>query len=80
MQIQQHNVRHTKIIAIKNRTILEKDRKKRELLEGIADIIAQTKVAQASSLNDFAGRYKWEISNVNLNTAKKLWLTEIKKY
>lgn len=37
-------------------------------------------MAQALSPDDFAGRYSWAISNVNLNATREIKLTSIKKY
>ncbi len=50
------------------------------LLGDIADTITLAKVAQALSLFDLAGRYNWIISNIDLDRAKELGLTNIKKY
>lgn len=44
------------------------------------DIIMATKVAQASSFINYLERYKWIISNTNLDIAKELRLTNIKNY
>lgn len=71
---------HINIIAIKNIIILKKARKKEKLLECIADIIIVAKVTHALSLIDLAWRYKWVMSNADLNTVKKLELTRVKKY
>lgn len=65
---------------MKSVIILEKARKKRELLGGIADTTAPAEMAWALSPVDFAGRYKWEMSNADLDAAKELGLTRVKKY
>ena len=57
-----------------------KAREKEELSESIADIFAPTEVTQASSLINFARKYMWAISNVNLDAAKKLGPNGIQKY
>lgn len=60
--------------------ILNKTSKNKELLKGIADIIVAAKVTQALNFINLARRYKWAISNTNLDKANKLKLTSIKKY
>ena len=60
--------------------ILEKVRKKEILLKGIMDTIAPAKMAWVLSRINLAGRYNWAMSNVNLNIAKELGQTGIKKY
>ena len=57
MQIWQHNVRHTNVIAMKDVIILEKTMKKEKLSEGSTDITALAEVARALSLVDLAWRY-----------------------
>lgn len=42
--------------------------------------ITQAKMAQTSSLVNITGRYKQKINNIDLNAAKKLGLTGVKKY
>ncbi len=78
-QIWQHNVRYTNIIAMKDVIISEKVREKK-LSEGLADTTAQTEVDQASSFIDFAWEYKWAMSNVDIDAAKELGQTGVKKY
>ena len=80
LQIWQHNVRHTNIITMKDVIIKEKAMKKERLLESITDTTAPAEVAQALSLIDLAGKYIWVMSNANMDAAKKLGLTDIKKY
>ena len=65
---------------MKNVIIKEKTREKEGLLEGIADTAAPTEVAQALSPIDLAGKYMWAMSNANIDAAKELGLTGIKKY
>ena len=60
--------------------IIEKTKKKKELSEGIANTTALAEMAQALSLIDLARKYMWVIGNADLNAAKKLGLTNIKKY
>ena len=64
---------------MKNIIILEKAKEK-ILSEGSADIIALIEVAQASSPINLAWKYKWAMSNVDIDVAKKLGLTGFKKY
>lgn len=45
------------------------------MLEDITNIIVLVKVVQALYTVDLAWKYKWVISNSNLNVAKKLKLT-----
>ena len=79
-QIWQHNVRHTNIIAMKDVIIEEKAREKEGLSEGIADTTAPAEVARASSPVDLAGKYMWAMSIADMDAAKELGLTGIKKY
>lgn len=65
---------------MKNIIILKKDREKKKLSGGIMNITILAKVAQASSTIDLTWRYKQAISSLNLNIARKLELTNIKKY
>ena len=60
--------------------ISEKARKEKTLSKDIANTTALVKVAQVSSLINLAGRCNWAISNIDLDVAKKLGLTRIKKY
>lgn len=80
LQIRQYNVRHTSIIAIRDVIISEKNRKRKKLLGGITDITISVEVVWASSLIDLTWIYKWTINNTNLDIAKELELTGIKKY
>ncbi len=64
---------------MKDVIILEKAREKK-LLEGSADTTAPAKVARASSPINLAWKYRWAMSNVDMDAAKKLGLTGIKKY
>ena len=65
---------------MKNVISEEKARKKKRLSEDIANTTTLAKVTQASSSIDFARKYIWVMSNANLDVAKKLRLTNIKKY
>ncbi len=60
--------------------ILEKVKEEEILLENIADMTASAEIAWVSSLVDLTGRYNWVMSNPDLDVAKKLGLTGIKKY
>ena len=50
------------------------------LLESIADTTVPAEVAQVLNFVNFAVRYNWAMSDANLDIAKKLGLTDIKKY
>ena len=65
---------------MKDMIISKKARKKKTLLEDIADTTALVEVAQVSSLIDLAKGYNSAISNINLDIAKKLGLTSFKNY
>ena len=60
--------------------IEEKAREKKGLSEDITDTTTLAKVAWTLNLVDLAGKYMWAISNANIDAAKKLRLTGIKKY
>ncbi len=79
-QIRQHNIRQTNIIAMKDIIISEKAREEEMLPESIADITAPAEVARVLSPINLAGRYKWSMSDADLDAAKELGLTSIKKY
>ena len=64
---------------MKNIIISEKIRVKK-LPEGLADTTALVEVAQALSLIDLAWRYRWAISNVDMDLVKELDLTRFIKY
>ncbi len=72
-------MRHTNIIAIKDVIISEKVREKK-LSEGLADTTAPAEVARASSPIDLAWKYRWAMSNVDMDATKALGLTGVKKY
>ncbi len=65
---------------MKNVIISEKAREKEMLPESVADMTAPAEVARVSSPVDLAGRYNWAMSVVDLDAAKELGLTDIKKY
>ncbi len=65
---------------MKDMIILEKIREERMLPKGIADINALVEVARVSSLVDLDKRYNWAMSNADLDVAKELRLTGVKKY
>ncbi len=65
---------------MKDIIVLEKDKKKEKLLIDIMDKTILAEVAWVSNLNNFDWRYKWAISNVDLDIAKKLRQTGIRKY
>lgn len=54
--------------------------KEKKLSKGFMDIILLAEIAWVSSPVDLAERYKWVISNANLNTAKEIRQIGIKKY
>ena len=60
--------------------IKEMAKEKKKLSKSIADTTALAKVAQISSFFDLIRKYIWAMSNTDLDTNKKLWLTGIKKY
>ena len=80
MQIRQHNVRHTNIIAMKEVIILQKAKEEEMLSGSIADTTVLAEMAQVSSFVDLTERYNWVMSNANLDVVKELELTGIKKY
>ena len=65
---------------MKNVIIKKKVREKEGLSEGIVDKIAPAEVARALSPVDLAWEYMWAMNNANINAAKKLGVTGIKKY
>ena len=80
LQIWQHNICHTNIIAMKDMIISEKAKEEETLWKGIINTIVPVQITQILSFVDLARRYNWAISNANLDAAKKLGLTGIKKY
>ena len=80
-QIWQHNIRHTNVIAIKDVIISKKALKKEgQLVVRNADKIALVEVRKTSSPMDLDDKYIWAISNVDIDAAKDLGLTGIKKH
>lgn len=65
---------------MKDVIILEKVRKKEKLSESRVDITILLEVAQILSPIDLARRYKYVMSNADIDTAKELGLIEVKKY
>ena len=81
MQIWQHNVRHTNIIAMKDVIIsIRSLEKEGQLVVTNADKIALAEVGRTSSPTDLDGKYIWAISNIDIDVARDLGLTEIKKH
>lgn len=50
------------------------------MLERIVDITVPAKVTLALNPIDITGRYKWAMSNIDINVAKELGLTGVMKY
>ena len=80
MQIWQYNVCYTNIIAMKDMIIEEKAREKERLSKNIANTTAPVELAQALSSINFTRKYIWAISDADMDAAKELELTSIKKY
>ena len=78
--IWQYNIRYINIIVIKDVFIKENARDKEGLLEEIANITLPVKMAWALSFINLVRKYMWVISNIDLDAAKELRLTGIKKY
>ena len=80
-QIRQHNVRHTNVIAMKDVVTSKKAREKEgQLVVRNADKIAQAEVARTSSPMDLDGKYIWAMSNVDIDAARDLEQTGIRKH
>ncbi len=79
LQIRQHNVRHTNIIVMKD-VILVVERGEELLVMENADKTAIAEVVKMSSAIDLRSKHSWAISNANMDAAKDLRLTGIKKY
>ena len=80
LQIWQHNMRHTNIIAMKDVIPSKNTREKEKLSEDSADTAAPAEVAWASSFVNFAWRYGWVMSKADIKVAKELGLTGVKNY
>lgn len=80
LQIWQHNVRYINIIVIKYIIILDIPTGKRKLSMDIADTTTPAEMAQVFSLVNLVRRYKWVISNLNLDVTKKQIKTDIQRY
>ena len=65
---------------MKDVIIEERTKEKEKLLKSIMETTALAEMAQVLSLIDLAKKYIWAISNIDIDTAKKLRLTGIKKY
>ena len=65
---------------MKDVIIEAKIREKGRLSESISDTTMLVELAQVSNLIDLPRKYLWAMSNINLDMAKKLRLTGIKKY
>ena len=65
---------------MKDVIISKKTREEEMLSEDIDDMTTPIEVAWVSSFGDLAGRYNWAMSDVDLDIAKKLGLSDIKKY
>lgn len=78
LQIWQYTMRYTNIMAIKDIILLKKAQEEEKLSKCIVETTLPAKMARASSLVDLARIYKWAMSNVNLDIAEKLGLTDIK--
>ena len=69
--ILQYNIYHINIIAIKNVIILEKIKKKKELLViDILDTTALVNMAQVLNFDDFIKNYNWTRDNNDLDAVK----------
>ena len=80
-QIRQHNVHHTNVIAMKDVIISKKALEKEgQLVVRNADKIALAEVGRTSSPMGLDGKYMWAISNVDIDAARDLGLTGIKKH
>ncbi len=78
-QIQQYNVCYTNIIAMKD-VILVAERGRELLAMENADKTAIAEVAKMSSAIDLGSKHSWAISNADMDVARDLGLTSIKKY
>lgn len=83
LQIRKHNIYHKNIIAMKNMlAVTEKNRKNEEQLamENILNKSAMAEVIKVSNVIDLGSKYSWAISNTDIDVAKDLGLTGMKKY
>ena len=60
--------------------IISEKAKRKKLLEIPVDTTVFAKMAQTSSSINLVWKYRWAISNVDIDVAKKLRLIEVKKY
>ena len=65
---------------MKNMIISKKTREEKMLLESIVDTTTPAEVVEVSSFINLARRFNQAMSNADLDAAKKLRLTDIKKY
>ena len=65
---------------MKNIIILEKTKEKKKLSNFFIDITAVAEVIQILSSVDFAWKYRWAMNKADIDKAKKLEQTGIKKY
>ena len=65
---------------MKDVIIEEMTREKEALSKSIANTIASAEMTQVLSLVNLAEKYLWAINNADLDAAKKLGLSSIKKY
>lgn len=63
-----------------NIIILEKAKEKKKLSKNFINITIVVKMTQILSLVDFAQKYRWAMNKADIDEAKKLRLTGIKKY
>lgn len=73
-------MRHSNIIVMKDIILLEKVREVKKLLEGITDINVLVDMARVTNSADLALKYILAMNNIDLNTVKKLRLTEVNQY
>ncbi len=62
--------------------VAEKGRKNKKqlVMENLLDKTAMAKVAKVLIVIDLGSKYSWAISDIDINIARDLGLTDIKKY
>lgn len=81
IQIWQDNIRHINIIAMKDIIkVAKKNRKNQEPLAEKFNKAAIIKIAKVLKAIDMNSKYKQAINNTDINAARDLRLTSIKKY